>query len=202
MLNTLPLLESIKNIEILEENFSELLLEDIDESVEKMNLGYGSNLLSNFEILLNQNDERINLLSDSYYMKSQEEKYLNFIVKVFEENDNSCIINTNLFNLNYDYFLSYLNSGIDIKFQYLLLHQYINFINTENSYFYIKDKELLKLFMTFTLREDMITKFFLFPKDKICLISNYDCLFPIFYKDAELFKKYNKLAKDSELYLI
>lgn len=35
MLNNLPLLESVDNIKILEDNFSELLFDDIDESIEK-----------------------------------------------------------------------------------------------------------------------------------------------------------------------
>lgn len=98
--------------------------------------------------------------------------------------------------------MNYLNSGIDIKFQYLLLHQYINLFNNKSRYFYIKNKELLKLFIIFSLRENMISKFFLFPKNKICLISNYDCLFPIFYKDNILFDECSNIAKDIGLYLI
>lgn len=154
------------------------------------------------EVVLDTDDERINLLSNSYYMKLQESKYLDFILKVFEENDNCCIIDTNLFKLNYDYFLSYLNSGIDIKFQYLLIHQYIHLLDIQNRFFFIKDKELLKLFFIFSLRENMLSKFFLFPKNKTCLISNYDCLFPIFYKDNLLFEKYNKFAKNNGLFLV
>lgn len=202
MLNNLPLLESVDNIKILEDNFSELLFDDIDESIEKMRLKYNSVSLSNFESILDANDERINLLSNSYYMKLQESKYLDFILKVFKENDNLCIIDTHLFRLNYDYFLGYLNSGIDIKFQYLLLNQYIHLFNTKNKYFYIKDKELLKLFFIFSLRENMLSKFFLFPKENICLISNFDCLFPIFYKEEFLFEKYHNFSKDTGLYLI
>ena len=123
MRNSLPLLEQIDNLKVLENSFSELLFDDIDESIEKMSLKYSSGLLSNFEVILDKDDERINLLSDAYYIKSQEYKYIDFIDKVFKENDNLCIIDTHLFRLNYDYFLGYLNSGIDIKFQYLLLHQ-------------------------------------------------------------------------------
>lgn len=201
-MNTLPLLQPIDSIDIFQNSFSELLFDDIDESIEKMSLKYSSVLLSNFEVILNADDERINLLSNSYYMKLQENKYLDFMIKVFEQNDNCCIVDTNLFELNYDYFLSYLNSGIDIKLQYLLLHQYINLFNTQNRYFYVKDRELLKLFVIFSLRENMISKFFLFPKNKTCLISNYDCLFPIFYKDDILFDEYKNITKTVGLYLI
>lgn len=202
MRNSLPLLEQIDNLKVLENSFSELLFDDIDESIEKMSLKYISGLLSNFEVILDKDDERINFLSDAYYMKSQEYKYIDFIDKVFEENDNLCIIDTHLFRLNYDYFLGYLNSGIDIKFQYLLLHQYIHLFNTKNRFFYIKDKELLKLFFIFSLRENMLSNFFLFPKENICLISNFDCLFPIFYKEEFLFEKYHNFSKDTGLYLI
>ena len=202
MRNSLPLLEQIDNLKVLENSFSELLFDDIDESIEKMSLKYSRGLLSNFAVILDKDDERINLLSDAYYMKSQEYKYIDFIDKVFKENDNLCIIDTHLFRLNYDYFLGYLNSGIDIKFQYLLLHQYIHLFNTKNRFFYIKDKELLKLFFIFSLRENMLSNFFLFPKENICLISNFDCLFPIFYKEEFLFEKYHNFSRDTGLYLI
>jgi len=202
MKNTLPLLEPINNISIIKDSFPELLFDDIDEAIETMNAKYSSVLLSNFETILNIDDERINLLSNKYYMKLQESKYLDFIVKVFTKNDKCCIIDTNLFSLNYDYFLNYLNSGIDIKFQYILLHQYIHLFDTQNRFFYIKDKELLKLFIIFSLRENMLSKFFLFPKNKTCLISNYDCLFPIFYNDNFVLEEYNKLAENTRIYLI
>lgn len=198
----LPLLEPIRNINIIKDSFPELLFDDINESIEKMNLKYNSALLSNFEKILDKNDKRLNLLSDSYYIKLQEDKYIDFIVKIFEKNNNYCVINTNLLSLKYDSFLEYLNCGIDIKFQYLLLHQYIQLFNNQNKFFYIKDKELLKLFIIFTLRENMLTNFFLFPKNKICLISNYDCLFPLFYKDKISFTEYSKIAKDRGLFFI
>lgn len=202
MLNMIPLLEPINDITIIKNIFPELLFDDIDESIEKMSLKYNNALLSNFEKILDKNDKRINLLSNNYYSKLQEDKYIDFMIKIFEQNSNNCIINTNLLSLKYDVFFEYLNYGIDIKFQYLLLHQYIQLFNNQNKYFCIKDKELLKLFIIFSLRENMLTNFFLFPKNKVCLISNYDCLFPLFYKDKVLFNEYSKIAKNTGLFFI
>lgn len=194
----LALLKPIDKIDV----FQELLLDDFDEILEKMRTSYLHKSLSSFESVLNTNDKRIKLLEDAYYMRNEEYKFVNFILEIFEKNNNCCIIDTHLFNLNYDYFLSYLSSGIDINYQCLLLHQYINFINTKKKYFCIRDKNLLKLFVIFGLRENKINQFFLFQNEKICIFNNYDHLLPIFYEDNNVFQKYYKISKKNDLYLI
>ncbi|WP_228568922.1 hypothetical protein [Campylobacter sputorum] len=201
-MKNLPLLKILKDSNLIKNHFPELLMDDIDEALESMRLNYNHALLSNFEMILSKDDERIKLLSDRYYMSLQECKFINFIEEVFLDNDKKCIIKTDFFNMNYDTFLSYLNSGIDIKFQYILLHQYINFHNIKSEYFMIKDVELLKLFITFILKEQWISHFFIFPKNEICLISNCDQLFPIFFKNKFIIEKYSKIAKKCGVYLI
>lgn len=201
-MKNLPLLKILKDSNLIKNHFPELLMDDIDEALESMRLNYNHALLSNFEMILSKDDERIKLLSDRYYMSLQECKFINFIEEVFLDNDKKCIIKTDFFNMDYDTFLSYLNSGIDIKFQYILLHQYINFHNIKSEYFMIKDVELLKLFITFILKEQWISHFFIFPKNEICLISNYDQLFPIFFKNKFIIEKYSKIAKKCGVYLI
>lgn len=202
-MKNLPILEILKDSNIVRNSFIELFMaKDIDQVLEKMRLDYNHALLSNFEKILNDNDERNRLLSNKYYMNLQEDKFIGFFIDIFKNNSNICVIKTDFFNKDYDLFLPYLNSGIDIKFQYLLLHQYIKFHNKKNRYFIIKDIDLLKLFIIFGLREQCINDFFIFPKDEICLINNYDQLFPMFFKNNHSLEKYDKIAKLHKIFLI
>ena len=204
-MNNLPLLEILTDKNVINNIFSELMSDDIDECLNKMNAKYNKFLLSSFDTILSNDDKRIALLSDSYFMKSQESKYINFFSEIFEANNKCCIVEVNLTNFDYDNLLSYLNIGIDIRFQYILLHQYINFFNNKNMqkrYFYIKDKDLLTLFVIFSLREQSLSQYFLFPRDEICIFSNYDCLLPIFFKNDNIVKNYREITEKLEIYLI
>lgn len=202
-MKNLPILEILKDSNIIRNSFIELFMaKDIDQVLEKMRFDYNHALLSNFEKILNDNDERNRLLSNKYYMNLQEDKFIGFFIDIFKNNSDICIIKTDFFSKDYDLFLPYLNSGIDIKFQYLLFHQYIKFHNKKNRYFIIKDIELLKLFIIFGLREQWINDFFIFPKDEICLINNYDQLFPMFFKNNYSLEKYDKIAKLNKIFLI
>lgn len=129
-MKNLPILEILKDSNIVRNSFIELFMaKDIDQVLEKMRLDYNHALLSNFEKILNNGDERNRLLSNKYYMNLQEDKFIGFFIDIFKNNSNICVIKTDFFSKYYDLFLPYLNSGIDIKFQYLLLHQYIKFHN-------------------------------------------------------------------------
>ncbi|PSM51619.1 hypothetical protein CBLAS_1548 [Campylobacter blaseri] len=201
-MKNLPIIKSIDNLQEIQDKFCELISDDIDKIVEKMSENHTSRLLTMFEKTLIKNDDRLELLNDDYFKMTKEDSYLKFILEVFRQNDKNCIVNTNLFNVGYEYFLDYLNIGIDRKFQYLLLHQYMNFYGKNCSYFCVEDEEILKLLFTFILRENLVINYFLFPKDEICLISNYDCSFPIYFKDKSLVFKYSDIANENELYLI
>ncbi|MGH1601164.1 hypothetical protein [Campylobacter majalis] len=200
-MQNIQLLKAISKTKLIKSGYS-WLLGDMDSCMNILEKKYDKHLLSNFDVVLSEKDERVALLSDRYFMYNQEKNYIDFILKIFEKNDNCCIIDTHFTSINYEYFLSYLNSGIDIKFQYLLLHQYIHFIGKKNRFFKIDDKDLLVLFFLFSLREQPLSQFFLFPKDEICLVSNYDCLFPMFFKQKSLVANYSLMAKEAGLYII
>jgi len=201
MIESLPLLKPLKNISKIEKYYPELLSDDLDDEIDRMYSRYHHALLDNFETTLNIKDTRLSLLGNEYFMKINEYKYINFISEIFKNNNSYCVIDTNLFNLNYSDFLGYLNFGIDIALQYILLHQYISLKNIKSKYFIIKDIKLLEMFIVFGLRENSLNNFFFFPDDKSCIIVNYDQTFPIFSIDRKILDDYSNIAKNSSLYV-
>jgi hypothetical protein len=192
----IPLLEPINNIlEVLKDY--QKLIDDVDFIVDN----YNCLVLDNFEASLDKKDKRLELLNNKYFMKSNEENYINTISEIFFMNNNCCVIDTNLLNFNYDYFLGTLNCGIDIKYQYILLHQYIKLNTFNNKYFYIKNVNLLKIFIIFGLRDNRLNNFIFFPKDNSFIFINYDQVFPIFNKNENILRKYALIAKNNNLYI-
>jgi len=121
---------------------------------------YPSKILDMFEDTLKEGSEEIKLLDSQYFKLINEEKYLNFIVEVFEKNNSTCYVEIATFkNYDNDFLLKILNE-LDIIDKYILLEQIDVISSTLETRYIIKDKFLLKMLFKCMLRELIPIEFY------------------------------------------
>jgi len=155
-------------------------------------------ILDIFPHCLDRDSKEIKYLDSDYFRFINEEKYLNFICDVFEENDRCCYIEYDFYNYSHKKLIENMKrlDEVDIL---ILLEQITHFNKEQNNKFMIDDANLLKLFLRGILRENMRLHFF-FKKRPLMLFSNFDLSIPLAFKSIADLEYYKKIAKDNNLF--
>jgi hypothetical protein len=160
---------------------------------------YPSKILDMFEDSLKEDSEEIKLLDSQYFKLINEEKYLNFIVEVFEKNNSTCYVEIATFkNYDNDFLLKILNE-LDIVDKYILLKQIDIISSTLETRYIIKDKFLLKMLFKCMLRELIPIEFYFLEKPLI-IFNNFDMSIPLVFKNKEDIPFYKQIAEKSSLF--
>lgn len=163
---------------------------------------YGKLILDFFEFRMEENDPRLDLLSNDYFRLSQENKYLSLIEEIFKVNNHTAYIDFVNFS-DKAKLLQFLESRLnrlDRIDTYILLNQMDILTNPGNSGLYlIEDLNLLKLFVKGFLREIFWCNLY-FPKKPIIIGSGYDLGLITIIKNSEDKQLYQKLAAKNELF--
>lgn len=196
----IPVLEKISNTECFKNSFKELY-KDIWADTEEFFDKYESGILDIFSKQLREDTKDLELLSNEYFLFSYENNYLNFIEEVFNNNDKTCIINLEFSQLDDISFLEKMNNGLDKTYQLIFLNNYLKLQNTGDGLFYIKDKNLLKLFFTLLLRESSFINYLFFPNENIIIGFGYDRSIPVHSFTKESLNNYRKKSKEFNLFI-
>lgn len=121
-----------------------------------------------------------------------EERFINFIKRIYEENNKSVITDFYLKNIDEEGILIILE-GLDREDKLVLLRQLRN-ENKETVYFEMKDEELMSLITKLSTRELLFCTMYFLEKP-MTLWGNYNMKFPIFFESQEHIKFYEELAK-------
>ena len=160
---------------------------------------YPSKILDMFEDTLKEDSEEIKLLDSQYFKLINEEKYLNFIVEVFEKNNSTCYVEIATFkNYNNDFLLKILNE-LDIVDKYILLKQIDVISSTLETRYIVKDKFLLKMLFKCMLRELIPIEFYFLEKPLI-VFNNFDMSIPLVFKNKEDIGFYKEIAEKHSLF--
>ncbi len=180
----------------LRKDFHELSDNLFDNLIKK----YPNRILDIYEVKLESDAEEIALFNSVYFKLNNEIKYLNLIENIFEENDNTCYIETTIFkNYSEELLLRYINE-LDLIDKYLLLKQIDIFKRKLYTKFCIDNINILKMFLKLMLREIIPLELY-FKKKPIIIFSNYDLSLPILFKKNEDISFYEKLVRKHQLYL-
>ncbi len=160
---------------------------------------YPSKILDMFEDTLKEDSEEIKLLDSQYFKLINEEKYLNFIVEVFEKNNSTCYVEIATFkNYDNDFLLKILNE-LDIVDKYILLKQIDVISSTLETRYIVKDKFLLKMLFKCILRELIPIEFYFLEKPLI-VFNNFDMSIPLVFKNKEDIWFYKEIAEKHSLF--
>ncbi len=175
-------------------NYEEML----DEGREK----YQVSILDVFKRTMTADDPRLELLSNEYFRLSQEDKYVQFISKVFELNEQEAYIDFSgtknrieLIN-----FIENKMRKLDKIDKLILINQVDVLNNDENDIYMINDLPILKVFIKGFLRETLWNSI-VFRKYPLILVAGYDLSIHAIFKDNHDKTVYEKIANASNLYL-
>jgi len=172
-------------------------LDDIfDEAVEI----YPNRILDMFPSQLEEDSKEIKLLDSQYFKLANEEKYLNFIVEVFENNGSVCYLEAPAFAHYNDEFLLGLLNELDSIDKYILLEQRDTIMSLSETKYVVKDKHLLKMLFKCILRELMPVEFYFIDRPLI-IFNNFDMSLPLVFKDGTDMEYYKNIAKKHCLFL-
>ena len=198
----------IKNMNIIEKiEPTKFLYREVFDKVKNLNDDffdciiekYPSKILDIFKDTLKEDSEEIKLLDSQYFKLINEEKYLNFIVEVFEKNNSTCYVEIAAFK-NYDNeFLLRILNKLDILDKYIFLEQIGTISSTLATKYIIKDKFLLKMFFKCMLRELIPIEFYFLEKPLI-LFNNFDMSIPLVFKNNEDILFYRQIAEKNSLF--
>jgi hypothetical protein len=167
-----------------------------DEVVEK----YPNRILDMFPSQLEEDSEEIGLLDSQYFKLVNEEKYLNFLVEVFEKNDSVCYVEVSAFTQYNDEFLLRLLNELDRIDKYILLEQRDIILSLSETKYVVKDKHLLKTLFKCLLRELMPIEFY-FIERPLIIFNNFDMSLPLVFKEGKDVKYYKNMAEKHSLFL-
>ncbi|HIP27154.1 MAG TPA: hypothetical protein EYG80_05810 [Flavobacteriaceae bacterium] len=171
-----------------------------EDNFEFLTKHYPCKTLDIFDTALEINSEEIKLLDSSYFKLISEEKYLKFIVEVFQENASLCSVNIEAFkNANYEFIVDVSNK-LDSVDRYILLNQLAIITSSSQSFYLVDDENLLKMLFKCMLRE-LIPMELYFNVKPLAIFSNYDLSIPIVFKDEKDVKYYLNMAERNALYL-
>jgi hypothetical protein len=160
---------------------------------------YPNKILDMFENTLKEDSEEIKLLDSQYFKLINEEKYLNFIVEVFEKNNSTCYVEIPAFENYSDDFLLRILNELDIVDRYILLKQIDVISSTSETKYIIKDKILLKMLFKCMLRELIPIEFYFLEKPLI-IFNNFDMSIPLVFKNEEDIQFYKEIANKNSLF--
>ena len=172
-------------------------LDDIFDEIVEL---YPNKILDMFPDKLEADSEEIKLLDSQYFKLANEEKYLNFIVEVFEKNGLVCYIEVPAF-AHYDdeFFLRLLNE-LDSIDRYILLEQRDIILSLLETKYIVKDKYLLKTLFKCVLRELMPVEFYFIDRPLI-IFNNFDMSLPLVFKEEKDVEYYKNIAEKHSLFL-
>jgi len=167
-----------------------------DEIVEK----YPNRILDIFSNKLEEGSTEIILLDSKYFKLANEEKYLNFIVEVFEKNNLICYVNVPTFAHYSDDFLLRTLNELDNIDKYILLEQRDVILSLSETKYVVNDKNLLKMLFKCVLRELMPVEFY-FVDRPLIIFNNFDMSLPLVCKEEKDIEYYRDIAEKHSLFL-
>ncbi len=193
----IPLLKQTKH-EYSEVFSSNTQSEEEDDYYDEICKNHPNVILDVFSKCLDRDSKEIKYLDSDYFKFVNEEKYMNFITDVFEENNRCCYIEYNFFDYDHETLIENIKrlDEIDIL---ILLEQITHFNKEKNNKFMIDDVNLLKLFLRGILRENIRIHLF-FKKRPMILFSNFDLSIPLAFKTIEDLEYYKKIASNNNLF--
>ena len=159
---------------ISNETFNDLV------KVKFSNINEGFNKFVNSSLTPTQHDKEIN-----------EKLFIDFITKVFYENNNQCIIDLYLCNLSpedKDYLISLLDENDRATFK-LIDKDY----DLKTVYFKLTNEDLIPFITRLSTREYFFTTFYFYRKP-MTIWGNYNFNFPCFFENQEHKNFYETLA--------
>lgn len=160
---------------------------NIDEFQKNINIRF-KNILSGF-------DSFLNFTIDAKNINNGEKIIIDFIEKIFEENNNECYLDLYLNNLSEEDKNNLLNflSEEDKN----VLKQLID-LNHDNPYYKLNDKSLIPFLTRLNTREIFFVTLY-FKETPITIWGNYDLNFPCFFNAESDLNHYLKLAEEFNL---
>lgn len=158
-----------------------------DEFQKNINIRF-KNILSGF-------DSFLNFTIDAQNLADGEDIIIDFIEKIFEENNDECYVDLYLNTLSEDDKNNLLNLLSDDDKH--ILKQLIN-LNHDNPYYKFNDKSLIPFLARLNTREIFFVTFY-FRKVPITIWGNYNLNFPCFFNDESNLNHYLKLAEEINL---
>lgn len=171
--------------------------EDFDEYMIKNN--YTRKILDIFENKLPKDDPQLSIIDNSFLRLKEEEKYLNFVDRLFYENNT----NVNVGHIGVD--LSDIEickiklEEMDSIDKYILLNQIKIFDSTVNVY--RTDDVLLNRFFLKAILRELISSTLYFENLDVVITDGFDLSLPIYFKNTASYKKYKIIAQKYNLYL-
>jgi len=180
-------------------NFLKLLIECEDDYLDFLQKkNYNIFLLDQFPSKLKENDERLKLLDSDFFRLKQEKKYLDFLTKLFKDNESKVYISgLNKSFKDLDFYIEKLERFDKID-QYIILNLYKKF-QISDAYF-IDNIILFNFFIKGILREAISSNLY-FDKLEICLFDGFDMCLPLCFKEKETLEKYSNTALQFGLYI-
>lgn len=124
-----------------------------------------------------------------------EEQIIDFILYIFQENNNGCYIDFYLNRLNGTEINNLMNL---IDSEYIPLFKSLIEMNHNDVYYKITDKALLPFFIKLNTRELFFVTFYFIDKP-VTIWGNYNLKFPCFFNDSDILKKFLDKAEKNEL---
>lgn len=128
-----------------------------------------------------------------------EKEYIDFIKQCYTFNKGKLII---------DFYINRLDDGAISKILKVLdkneqgdFLKLIENLDKEKIYFKVVNEEILDIIVKLNTRNMFFTTFY-FLENELTLWGNYDLKFPMFFKDYEILKGYEEIAKMSNLNIL
>ena len=171
-----------------------------DDFFDSLVESYPNKILDIFEEKLKEGSEELKLLDSQYFKLLNEEKYLNFIVKVFEKNSSLCYVEMPISAHFNDEFLLKILNELDSIDKYILLEQRDILFSLSAKNYVIKDKNLLKMLFKCLLRE-LIPMEFYFLDTPLIIFNNFDMSLPLVFKEEKDIEYYKNIAEKHSLFI-
>ena len=132
-----------------------------------------------------------NFTIDGTLSNNSEKCIIDFIYKIFEENNNECYIDFYINKISNDEKENLMNL-IDNEYKSLLK----SIINMKHNdiYYKVTNKNILPFFIKLNTRELFFVTFY-FTKNPITIWGNYNLKFPCFFDNNDTFEHYSSMAK-------
>ncbi|WP_294374370.1 hypothetical protein [uncultured Clostridium sp.] len=151
---------------------------------------FKNNVSIRFNNILDGFDKFENFTIDGNFSENSEACLINFLLQVFEENDNECYIDFYINKLN-EIEIKNLMNLIDENDK-TLLNSIIS-IKHNDVYYKITDKNLIPFFAKLNIKELFFVTFY-FTKKPVTVWGNYNLKFPCFFNDDKTLSEIYDIA--------